>query len=97
MKHQYMNNNQFHIYVKYPGNDDLEDRSFVTDYNELIAVLSSKEVKCLYEMDALEELKQAININLKRKSKDTYMIHIKDISIDCITNGYRITTLVFYF
>ena len=87
----------FHIYVKHPDSEDLDDRGLIDNYNDLLRVLTPKEVDAIVEQDAASELKHAINIDWKKPNKLTFMSNIKDITIDCLKNGYETKYLVFYF
>ena len=87
----------FHIYVKHPDCDDLDDRGMINSYNDLLLVLKSNEVKAIQEQGAAKELKHAINVEFKKPCKYTFLSTIKDITIDCLTNGYETKYLVFYF
>lgn len=87
----------YHIYIKHPDCDDLDDRGMIDNYNDLLLVLTPQEVKAIQDQGAAKELKHAINSEFKKPCKNTFLVTIKDITIDCLTNGYETKYLVFYF
>lgn len=87
----------YQIKIKHPNTEELEDRGKIKDYSGLIKILSNKEVERITNQEVNMELKHAINVSLLKPIKETHFITIGDICIDCISNGYRVTTLVFYF
>ncbi len=84
----------YHIFVDAP--EGVDKRGQASNIDELFKLLTVKEIKTVFQKNAFKELDNLFKKEIK-KSEDSYMGYVGGLSIHFISNGYEITTLVFYF
>lgn len=84
----------FHIIISTPKGE--EYRGKASNRDEFIKLLTVEEIKSIFENDAYNAVDDVFNEAKKKAFKDTYIASINNISISVVSNGYEITTLVFY-
>lgn len=87
--------NMFHIIVNTPAGE--EKRGKASNLNELLKLLKPKEIKSIFEHDAFEEMKEVFKTAKMNIWEDSFLSDINGITVNFISNGFEITTLVFYF
>ncbi len=86
--------NYYHIMVATLEGE--EKRGKASNIDELFKLLTVKEIQTVFQKNAFKELDNLFKKEIK-KSEDSYMGYVGGLSIHFISNGYEITTLVFYF
>lgn len=89
------NMNSFHIFVDAPEAE--EKRGKASTIDELFSLLNNDEKKKIFAAGAFSALQRLFHDEQVKKSEDSYMADVSGISINFISNGNEITTLVFYF
>lgn len=84
----------FHIVINTPKGE--EHRGKASNRDEFIKLLTADEIKSIFDNDAYNAVEDVFKEAKKKASKDTYIASINNISISVVSNGYEITTLVFY-
>lgn len=96
LEHSFMEetNRYYHILVDTPTGDD--KRGKASNIDELFQLLTLKEKQAIFTKDAFKALQNIFKKEV-RQSEDSYMGYAGGLPIQFISNGYEITTLVFYF
>ncbi len=89
------NMNSYHIFVTAPEGE--EKRGKASSIDELFSLLTNKEKQKIFAKGAFSELQRLFHDNQVKKSADSFMADVSGISINFISDGYEITTLVFNF
>lgn len=84
----------YHILVDTPMGDD--KRGKASNIDELFQLLTLKEKQAVFSKNAFSELQSLFKKEVKQ-SEDSFMGYAGGLPIRFISNGYEITTLVFYF
>ena len=85
----------YHIIVNTPFGE--ENRGKASNTDELYKLLQRKEIKSIYEHEAYDEMEKIFKTANNSKNQDSFIYDIKGITVNFVTNGYEVTTLVFYF
>ncbi len=85
----------YHIVVVTPEGE--ETRGKASNIDELFKLLTSKEIKNVFLADAFKGLQKLFEDKKIKASEESYFGHVNNLSINFISNGYEITTLVFNF
>ncbi len=85
----------YHIVVVTPEGE--ETRGKASNIDELFKLLTPKEIKNVFLADAFKGIEKLFENKEIKKSEESYFGHVNNLSINFISNGYEITTLVFYF
>ena len=85
----------FHIIVNKNTIDEVRGKA--SNIGGLLTVLSREEIKSIFDHDAYAEIKDIFKRLKKIPGSDTFIEDINGITVNYISNGYEITTLVFYF
>lgn len=82
-------------------NSNSEERTAgkASNRDELIDLLTAKEIKSIFDHGAWEAIEELFNIVKieNKESKESYLYDLNGINVNCTSNGYRIITLTFYF
>lgn len=84
----------YHIIVDTPAGPD--KRGKASNIDELFTLLTNQEKREIFKKAAFQDLQNLFRSEAK-KSEDSYMGYVGGLSIHFISNGFEITTLVFYF
>lgn len=84
----------YHIMIATPNGE--EKRGKASSIDELFTLLNNKEKKEIFAKDAFKGLQDLFK-NKDKNSQESYIEDINGLSINFISDGYQITTLVFYF
>ena len=84
-----------HIVVNKKSIDEVRGKA--SNMGDLLTVLSREEIKSIFDHDAYSEIKDIFKRIKKIPGSDTFIEDINGITVNYISNGYEITTLVFYF
>lgn len=84
----------FHIIVNSKGVEKIKGKA--SNRDELISLLNPDEIKFIFDNDAYNAIEDVFKEVKKKQCKDSYICNIKDIQINVVSDGYKITTLVFY-
>lgn len=85
----------FHIVVN--KNNEEKKLGKASNLEELLKLLDRKEIKSIFEHDAYYEMKKVFTTAKMSLCEDSFIQDIKGITVNFISNGFEITTLVFYF
>lgn len=84
----------YHIIIN--KNNVEEARGKASTFDELLKLLNNKEIKSIFDHEAYEDFKNIFEV-AKLKHEDSFTLDAHGITINLISNGYEITTMVFYF
>lgn len=84
-----------HIIVSKNSIDEKRGKAFNMD--DLLKLLKHEEIKSIFDHDAYSDIKNIFKRVQKLSGTDTFIEDINGITVNYISNGYEITTLVFYF
>ena len=84
----------YHIVVNKNNIDDARGKA--STFDELLKLLNIKELKSIFDHEAYEDFKNIFEV-AKLKHEDSFTLDAHGITINLISNGYDITTMVFYF
>lgn len=84
----------FHIVINTPKGE--EHRGKASNRDEFIKLLTADEIKSIFDNDAYDDIKDIFKRLKKIPGSDTFIEDINGITVNYISNGYEITTLVFY-
>lgn len=85
----------YHIVVVTPEGE--ETRGKASNIDELFKLLTPKEIKNVFLADAFKGIEKLFENKEIKKSEESCFGHVNNLSINFISNGYEITTLVFNF
>lgn len=85
----------YHIVVVTPEGE--ETRGKASNIDELFKLLTPKEIKNVFTCDAFKGLQKLFEDKKIKCSEESYFGHVNNLSINFISNGHEITTLVFNF
>lgn len=74
-----------------------EHRGQAASIDELFSILTHKEIQKVFAAEAFNGLQKLFEDKQIKASEESYFGHINRLSINFISNGYEITTLVFNF
>ncbi|MCM1557896.1 MAG: hypothetical protein NC087_10295, partial [Anaeroplasma bactoclasticum] len=74
-----------------------ETRGRASTIDELFTILTHKEIQKVFELDAFKGLQKVFKDKKIKASEESYFGNINGLQVNFISNGYEITTLVFYF
>lgn len=81
----------YHIFV---DNGMEEKRGKASSIDELFKLFTHTEIKKIFDYDAFNYVKDLFKT--KKLSQDSFILNVNGLSINLISNGSEITTLVFY-
>lgn len=84
----------YHIIIN--KNNVEEARGKASTFDELLKLLNIKEIKSIFDNEAYEDFKNIFEV-AKLKHEDSFTLDAHGITINLISNGYEITTMVLYF
>ncbi len=84
----------FHIIVE--SNNTQEKRGKANSIDELFKILTKKEIQTIFRFDGFKVLQRIFKAG-RIASSDSFMTDLGGISCNFISNGYEVTTLVFFF
>lgn len=84
----------YHIIIN--KNNVEEARGKASTFDELLKLLNIKEIKSIFDHNAYESFKNIFEV-AKLKHEDSFIMNVNGITINLISNGHDITTMVFYF
>lgn len=85
----------FHIFVD--TSSGKEKRGKASNLDELLKLLKPQEIRSIFAHDAYIGMKQVFQQAKEALGEEDSTHDISGITVDFISNGYEITTLVFYF
>ncbi len=85
----------YHIVVVTPEGE--EKRGKASSIDELFSLFTQKEIQKVFAAEAFKGLQQLFEDKKIKVSEESYFGHVNGLSINFISNGFEITTLVFYF
>lgn len=85
----------YHIVVVTPEGE--EKRGKASSIDELFSLFTNKEIQKVFTCDAFKGLQKLFEDKKLKASEESYFGHVNNLSINFISNGYEITTLVFNF
>ena len=85
----------FHIIVN--KNNEEKKLGKASNLSELLKLLDPKDIKSIFEHEAYEDMKKVFTTAKKTLGEDSFISDVKGITVNFISNGSNITTLVFYF
>lgn len=85
----------FHIIVN--KNNEEKKLGKASNLDELLKLLDPKDIKIIFEHDAYKEMKEVFKTAKMNIWEDSFIQDVKGITVNYISNGFEITTLVFYF
>lgn len=86
----------YHIFIHKASEE--EARGKASNRDELIELLDSFEIKYIFDHDAWHAIKDVFKqVKKNQTTNESYFLDAKGIQVNAISNGYEITTLVFYF
>ena len=85
----------YHIVVTTPEGE--KNRGKASTVDELFTLLTHKEKQKIFAEDAFKGIQKLFEDKKFKASEESYFGHINGLSINFISNGYEITTLVFNF
>lgn len=85
----------YHIMVATP--DEEKSRGKASNIDELFTLLTPKEQQQVFAAEAFNRLQKIFEDKDIKVSKESYFGHVNGLSINFISDGYQITTLVFNF
>lgn len=74
-----------------------EKRGRVSNHDAFLKLLSPKEIKKIFDCNAWEETKKVFQKANDTMGEDSWIEDIGGITINYITDGISVNTLVFYF
>lgn len=84
----------YHIIIN--KNNVEEARGKASTFDELLKLLNNKEIKSIFDHEAYEDFKNIFEV-AKLEQEDSFTLDAHGITINLISNGHEITTMVFYF
>lgn len=81
----------YHVFVEKNGLQ--EKRGRASNIDELLKLLTRKEIQTIFACAAFQPLSDVFNTTFGA-SEDSYELSCGTLNIDCISNGYEITSLV---
>lgn len=85
----------YHIMVA--TSEGEENRGRASSIDELFTLLKHKEKQKIFAEDAFRGVQKLFEDKKLKVSEESYFGHVNGLSINFISNGYEITTLVFNF
>ena len=85
----------YHIFI----NRNNEERSIgrADNQTKLLELIKDSEIKVLFGHDAYRAVGDIFEyVKKNNKSEESYLLDVRGIQVNAISNGYEITTLVFY-
>lgn len=86
---------KYHVIVA--TSEGEEHRGQASSIDELFSILTHKEIQKVFAAEAFKGLQQLFEDKKIKVSEESYFGHVNGLSINFISNGYEITTLVFNF
>lgn len=83
----------YHVFVEKNGVQ--EKRGRASNIDELLKLLSRKEIQTIFACNAFHSLSELFK-TASAASEDSYIISCGTLTINCISNGYEVTSLVMY-
>lgn len=83
----------YHIFVEKKGQQ--EKRGKAANIDELLKLLTRKEIQTIFACNAFQALSELFK-TASAASEDSYIIRCGTLTINCISNGYEVTSLVIY-
>lgn len=75
-----------------------EKRGKASNMGELADILTENERTAVFEHEAWDPMENMFkSINKNKTCEESYLIDVNGIQVNAISNGYEVTTLVFYF
>lgn len=85
----------YHIIVNKKTGEEKKGKA--SNMGELADILTKDERTAIFEHSAWDPMEKMFkDINKKKTCEESYLIDVNGIQVNAISNGYEITTLVFY-